>query len=471
VVVETGNSRVVAASLDRYEDIDLVTVAHDAMTGEQLWNAQFYGLGQRVNADVMSVEVGPDAVFVTGYAAFSAPDPDNWHPLSFTIAYDLLTGEELWQALYPGQADSFASSSAISPDGTRLFVTGEIVGPPGKHLVDAMIVAYDTSDGDVVWSDSLTDSEKPARPLLGWRIDATEGRVAIVGSRLDNDGRASYTTDILVATWHGSGSNQGELISRVLVPSRGGVPAGIVLAEGGTRAFVTQGADPKISERGCGIQQCPDEYVKDLQHPTDPNRPNYVIEAAGTETVAIDITTGSVLWRSRFKSLTPETPSYTRPWHQQPIDASADGRSVYVAVTSHDLTPPYNGTAIGGRSVLISYDGVTGARQWAVPFGYANLTLAWGPSVSVDPRGGRVVVAGMAYSPEAGPWRGWVVGFDSAGQPEWFRFNPSASGWNGIAHSPDGKRVFVGGWAKDSSGNTGMADDMALSAYDTDALT
>jgi hypothetical protein len=455
VVVEVGVS-VVPLPGSVYGQRDLVSVAHDADTGKQLWTARFEGWGEPVLADPTSVVAGGSAVYVTGSAQ---PLPKMPGPrLSFTIAYDVLTGEELWQALYPGLENAVASGSAIAPDGSRLFVAGRRVINAAKDPWYAVMVAYDTATGDVVWNEAFKDA--PAdRYMSGWRVDATADRVAFLGAWVGWDG---YTTDILVATWDASGSDEGTLISKVLVPSPGGLPAGIVLAAGGTRAFVTQNADPKTN---CPLDECgPDELVEDLQRPTDPNRPNYVVESAGTETLAIDTTTGAVLWRSRFKSLTPETPSYSRPWHQQPIDATADGRSVFVAVTAHDVVDS------GGRLALIAYDGETGVRRWVTPFGYANQQYLAGPSVSVDPAGGGVVVAGMAYMHLApAPYRGWVAAYDSTGHQEWFRVQPAAGGWNGIVHSPDGKRVFVAGWAKNDSNKSD--DDMALAAYDTGVIT
>jgi hypothetical protein len=58
---------------------------------------------------------------------------------------------QLWSALYdgPGHGDDLALDAAVSPDGSRVFVTGYSQGFGG---LDWATFAYDADTGAVVWT-------------------------------------------------------------------------------------------------------------------------------------------------------------------------------------------------------------------------------------------------------------------------------------------------------------------------------
>jgi len=60
-----------------------------------------------------------------------------------TVAYDAATGTTLWVKRYDGPAnsDDHATSVAASPDGSKVFVTGDSVK---KLLADFTTIAYAT---------------------------------------------------------------------------------------------------------------------------------------------------------------------------------------------------------------------------------------------------------------------------------------------------------------------------------------
>jgi hypothetical protein len=83
---------------------------------------------------------------VTGYseALTSPPIPDQRRPVYtdyVTIAYQAATGSPLWEARYGGPPPSsdYGRALAMSPDGTKVFVTGGSGGRWGSAVVT---VAY-----------------------------------------------------------------------------------------------------------------------------------------------------------------------------------------------------------------------------------------------------------------------------------------------------------------------------------------
>ena len=100
------------------------------------WVARYNGLANG-NDRASSVAVSPDGtkVFVTGLSDGISTSVDY-----ATIAYDAAVGTELWVGRYngPGNSADAAYGLAMSPDGTKVFVTGDSQG----STADFATVAY-----------------------------------------------------------------------------------------------------------------------------------------------------------------------------------------------------------------------------------------------------------------------------------------------------------------------------------------
>jgi outer membrane protein assembly factor BamB len=126
-----------------------VTAAYEASTGTELWRTRFDSHFDSEPGDIArSIGVSPDGtkVFVTGDTAEQF----------VTLAYDAADGTELWSDRFGGESTTRINVLTVSPDGSRVFVTGGIEMPvdPGTVFPQQaylVTIAYDASTGTRAW--------------------------------------------------------------------------------------------------------------------------------------------------------------------------------------------------------------------------------------------------------------------------------------------------------------------------------
>ncbi len=119
-----------------------------AASGSQLWLRHFNGPGS--NADTArAMAVSPDGsrVFITGNSG-----PANGSPSYLTVAYNALTGRQLWAARYNDPRHGFdaANAVAVGPSGGTVFVTG-LSRPARDSASTYLTIAYNSSTGRQRW--------------------------------------------------------------------------------------------------------------------------------------------------------------------------------------------------------------------------------------------------------------------------------------------------------------------------------
>ena len=122
---------------------DIVTLAYDAATGAPRWQARREGtIGQLLGS---GIAVGGDLVAVSGVSAGASP----LLPDYLVLAYDLATGAPRWTATWDGPTASVDQVTAlqVAPSGDRVYVTGMSRNPD----YDAVTLAYDGATGAQRW--------------------------------------------------------------------------------------------------------------------------------------------------------------------------------------------------------------------------------------------------------------------------------------------------------------------------------
>ena len=143
---------------------DVATVAYRAADGAGLWTRRYDG---------------PAASYDSGNAIVSRPDK-KWVFIAgdsaqdyLTIAYRASDGTPLWTRVFAGATADYALSAAVSPDGSRVFVTGYNA-----------TVAYAASSGSKLWANKTGANELD--------IDPAGSAVFVGGTSVPTGGVTAY---------------------------------------------------------------------------------------------------------------------------------------------------------------------------------------------------------------------------------------------------------------------------------------
>ena len=209
---------------------DFATIAYRSATGRRRWIARYDGPGH--NADeTEAVKVSPDGlrVFVTGE---SIGGSGGWDYA--TAAYAASNGARLWVARYDGTArrDDYPMAIDVSPDGTRVFVAGYSTG---TYRLDVATVAYASQTGAQKWVARYNGPGNDTDGANALAVSPDSGTVVVTGVSIGSDGSIAWAT---LAYTTANGARQ--WLQRYTGPGPGHDYAyAVAVGPDGSRAFVT----------------------------------------------------------------------------------------------------------------------------------------------------------------------------------------------------------------------------------------
>jgi DNA-binding beta-propeller fold protein YncE len=245
------------------------------------------------------VGVSPDGtrVFVTGTSSEENRDPD-----FTTLAYDALTGSQRWVAHYDGPSDSaeHAVDLAVSPDGTKVFVTGDSF----DITRDYATVAYDASTGAELWAERYVGPTNSGDQPFQLAVSPDSAMVFVTGYGLGPTSSTGSTSDYTTVAYE---------------------------ASTGTQTWLAQFDDPQNGDdQGRSIAVSPQGsfvYVTGVTRVLDPGLQDIV-------TIGYEAATGTELWLKRFNGPANDDD------YPNAIGVSPDGSEIVVAGPS---TGPHGG--------------------------------------------------------------------------------------------------------------------------------
>jgi hypothetical protein len=323
---------------------DYGTVAYDTNTGSQRWVARYDDSVSGID-DALALAVSLDGgmVFVTGRS-----DGPNFFWDYATVAYDADTGTQLWVARYRGAAgfDDTAYAIDVSPDGSKVFVTGASE-ESGTTVLDFTTVAYDAISGTQLWVFTYNDA----------------------GNGEDQGNAIQVSTDgaTVFATGWGHTLNDGDEYVTIAFDAETGVERWLSGYNGPTDFG---------SDRALALSLAPDgSAVYVTGNSADPAR------VSAYATVAYDASLGTQLWSARYNG---PVNGYDIP---KTMTTSPDGSMVVVT-----------GVSIGNQEdyATVAYDAATGHQFWAARYDGPASTNDGAQDLVVTPEGARVYVVGYS---------------------------------------------------------------------------
>jgi sugar lactone lactonase YvrE len=391
---------------------DYATAAYDAETGSRLWGKPFAG-ALNANDSATAMVLSPDGttLYVTGNVY-----TDTMFDFG-TVAYQAATGRRLWTALWDDadHGTDYAASIAVSPDGTKVFVTGQNWGP-GSFPIAYATVAYAAGTGAQLWQAAYD-------PGAGWdqpnalAVDPSGTLVFVTG---ESDAGTATGFDYATVAYAAATGHQ-QWVARF--DGNQGSDEAFAIAVTHVAVFVTG-----FEYAGARLY----DYA----------------------TVAYVLSTGSRLWASTYSG-----PGFSSD-QATAVVASPDESAVFVTGSSA------NG-ATGADYATVAYAAATGQQAWVGVLTGPGLHPDAPHAIGVSPDGTRVVVTGeietgpnhtqtdyatATYRSDTGQ-RVWVGRYDGPSH------GPDSA--RALAISPDGRRVVVTG----VSANGADPGDIVTLAY------
>jgi hypothetical protein len=394
---------------------DSVTAAYDASTGARVWLQRYNGSGNAMD-EGLAVGVSPDgtAVFVTGSSAGATSDD------YVTLAFDASTGAPLWSKRYnaPAGGDDLANSLGISPDGTKVFVTGWSFTSTA-NASDYVTVAYDASTGDKLWVGRYNGPGNGYDHALALGVSPDGAAVFVTGSAPSANGDQDYATAAFDAAT-------------------------------GAPLWATRYDDPGHGDDiGHDVAVSPDSsalYVTGASHGSSGGK-DYA-------TVAYDAVTGAPRWVRRYTGTGGSDVATS-------VDVSPDGSKLFVTGGSV-------GSTSGTDYATVAYDAAIGAVAWTRRYNGPGNAFDRGAWVAVSPDTSDVFVTGRSVGSTSAQDIATVGYNGSTGATLWARrYNGPGNSYDigyALAPSPDGSQLFVAGT---SVGSTSSWDFVTL-AYGLD---
>jgi hypothetical protein len=375
---------------NNFLDNDIITAAYDAISGRQIWRVVH---GGPINEEGVSIVVSPDGsrVYV---AAVSHNGLNNDYLI---IAYDAQSGYVFWMYRHnPYDEDDHPFDMTISPDGRYVYVTGESFVPSQDY--NYATIAIRTIDGRLMWQ-QLYDGPPVASRDRGVAIEISpNGSQVFVAGQIIGIGQVGEDPppNLSVIAYDADSGEQLWVSVYDLPRSVNGSPFDISIRRSGDLVYVAGfGMDANsggttrqnISTACYRVDNGRHAWVTRYDSNTSQGVAYSVVAgwnrvfATGTDgiqrvTIAYGATSGRILWVSTLCK-----------GYGSAISVNGDESAVFVTGSGNYRNSP-------STMATAAYDAVTGRQLWAAFYDPVVLG-GTGNSIALSPDGRLLFVAGV----------------------------------------------------------------------------
>jgi hypothetical protein len=446
----------------------VATVAYDTTTGTQQWVSRYDSGANSFSEETAGLALTRDGsrlyiLATSNGVPVSEPGATNVTNAFTVVAYDTATGTQLWvaQHLVPFDPNSImlgvATAIAVSPDGTRVFVTGET----GKfNLSDSTTiqvvtaVAFDSS-GQKLWSTSDGGPFNAAGLPAAIRSSPDGDRVYLTDWVCRNEPVANHCDGEWATFAYDATSGTRLWASYYATATGSALPTTLEVSPGGDRIYVSGNSCAALDAGGNCLNQ--------------------------STTIAYDAA-GTQQWVAVYPG--PQGAGITLKLALNPT-----GDRLFA--TGWTCLTPAQGNICDANFATIAYDATSGTQLWEQNYGFAGYPFGGAINVVVGPDGQNVYVGGISstvgavntnygtvsYVISANPIDYVALSYSAdTGTQRWVaRYNSSPGRADGdvqvaMGISPDGSRLFVTGtqtYAGVAAGPLQNQYDFGTVAYDT----
>jgi hypothetical protein len=379
------------------------TLAYDAVTGAEKWIARYPSSSSEDwgRGNGLTVSADSSTLFVTGATkCHECVDPSA--ELFTTIAYDTSSGTRLWVKRFASSGGPY--SIALSPDGSKLFVNGQVLGGESTETI-----AYSPTTGEQLWA--VEGDFNPVYWGGALSVSPDSSTVFVSGSArpTEANGCVDYSGGYRTTAYDASDGSVRWATTHQLGSGYCGTATSLGMTPDGSTVFVTGYGRSRAGGSGPFV----------------------------SATVAYDAVTGTQVWSredNTMRVLSGDT--------VLPLGVSNDGSKVFVL--GYDCTDSCSHQTF----VTTAYDASTGGRHWLSR--YDGGGRGYPQDLAVSPDGSAVFVTGQEHLPCFAPCTtsevdAPLVAYDSeTGAEQWASTYRNNTGW-AIAVSTSGSSVFLAG--------------------------
>ncbi len=382
------------------------TVAFDTITGKQLWVSRHGAPG--LFAFPSDVAVSPDGsrIYVTGQQN-RLQQQSSYFLDATTIAYDAATGHQLWLATYRVPfADAFLNNIAVSPDGSRVYVSGGDTagGDFGRNDTRYVTLAYSASTGFQEWV-AFRDNAGVDDDEVTMALDRSGKRLYIGGTA----GIVVYDTAHGAELWSTTQPAYSLIVasdgSQLFAAETGFGPFGndfhlaAYAAATGKQSWSVPlppifDFTPFLVADPSGVRL----YAVTTQ---DASGGTYLFQNLNPVTIALEAKSGRLIWSTKYDdtrfSKGVGVANILDEQFASGLTVSPDGKRLYLAASAIRLGPT---EFLASDVSTVAYDAATGSQKWVGRYSVSPLDfdIPADPfpaqhSIGVTPDGSKVVLA------------------------------------------------------------------------------